>query len=68
MDLLTFSPVPDLEILYEVNLNIQVWLTIILACGIFPERMAWEVLCRSNDISPSLLAISVLTDKEIIYK
>ena len=29
-------PVADLEILYEVNLNFQVWLTIILACGIFP--------------------------------
>ena len=34
-DLKTPRPVPDLEILLEVNLNFQVRLTIILACGIF---------------------------------
>ena len=39
------SPVLDLEILLEVNLNFQVRLTIILACGIFPERTAREVQC-----------------------
>ena len=42
------SPIPDLEILLEVNLNFQVQLTMILACGIFsPERTAQKVLCRS---------------------
>ena len=29
------SPVSDLEVPLEVNLNFQVWLMIILACGIF---------------------------------
>ena len=33
--IITNSLVLDLEILLEVNLNFQVWLTIILACGIF---------------------------------
>ena len=34
------------EILLEVNLNFQVWLTIMLACGtFFPEETAWEVQC-----------------------
>ena len=40
------SPVPDLKILLAVNLNFQVRLTIILACGIFfPKGTAQEVLC-----------------------
>ena len=35
--LLYLSPDTYLEILLEVNLNFQVWLTIILANGIFPR-------------------------------
>ena len=63
------SPVPDLEILLEVNLNFQVWLTIILACGIFSrENGSGSSLLKYYRSGPSLSVISVQFDKEIILK
>ena len=58
-----------MKILLEVNLNFQVQLTIILACGIFfPERMAREVVLKYNRSGPFLSVMSVPFDKEIILK
>ena len=62
------SPVPDLEILLEVNLNFQVRLTIILACNIPPPPRENGSLLKYNRSGPSLLVISVQFDKEIILK
>ena len=53
------SPVSDLEILLEVNLNFQVRLTIILACGTFSrENGSGSSLLKYNRSSPSLSVIS----------
>ena len=63
------SPVPDLEILLEINLIFQVQLTIILACGIFSwENGSGSSLLKYNCCGPSLSVISVQFDKEIILK
>ena len=63
------SPVPDLEILLEVNLNFQVRLTIILACGIFSQANgSGSSMLKYNDSKPSLLKISVELDRQINLK
>ena len=46
------SPVPDLELLLEVNVNFQVRLTIILAYGIFS---------RANGSGSSMLKYKAVT-------
>ena len=61
------SPIPDLEILFEVNLNFHIQLTIILACGIFSQENGSErSLLKYNRSGPPLSVISVQFDKEII--
>ena len=54
------SPDAYLEILLKVNLNFQVRLTIILANGIFPDRIYREVRCCH------LMAISILCYKFLL--
>ena len=54
----TVSPVPDLEILLKVNLNFQVRLTTILACGIyFQENGSGSSLLKYNCSGPSLFSL-----------
>ena len=65
----TFSSVPDLEILLEVNLNFQVRLTIILACGIFSwANGSGSSMLKYIGSNPSLLKISVELDQQISLK
>ena len=65
---MTSSPVPDQEILLEVNLNIQVRLTIILACRIFSrENRSGSPRLKYNHSSPPLSVISVQLNKETIF-
>ena len=63
------SPVPDLEILLEVNLNFQVRLTIMLACGIFSRANgSGSLMLKYNGSNPSLLKISDELDLQINSK
>ena len=63
------SPVLDLEILSEVNLNFQVRLTIILACGIFPRANgSGSSMLKYNGSNPSLLTLYVELDQQINLK
>ena len=60
------SPVPDLEILLEVNLNFQVRLTIILAFGIFSRANgSGSSMMKYNGSNQSLIKISVELDRQI---
>ena len=60
---------PDLEILLEVNLNFQVRLTIILACGIFTRANgSGSSMLKYIGSNPSLLKISVELDRQISLK
>ena len=60
------SPVPDLEILLEVNLSFQVRLTIILVCGIFSRANgSGSSMLKYNGSNPSLLKLSVELDRQI---
>ena len=62
-------PSPDLEILLEVNLNFQVRLTVIMACGIFSrENGSGSSMLKYNHINPFLSVIFVQLDKGIIFK
>ena len=58
-----------MEILLEVNLNFQVRLTLILACGIFSRANgSGNSMLKYKGSNPSLLKLSIELDRQINLK